>query len=295
MQLDCKLKDFRIKPGAKVDLKASPTDIAPLYKSKEQYEKLMEEFRKDIAHLQTLLYAHDRYSLLLIFQGMDTAGKGGAIKHVMSGVNPQGCQVFSFGPPSTEELDHDFMWRSLCRLPERGRIGIFDRSYYEEVLVVRVHHEILAKQKIPREFADPDSLWRNRFQDIVNIETFLHRNGTQIVKFFLHLSREEQRKRLITRIDDPDKNWKFSLGDLTSRAHWNDYQHAFEECLEHTSTKESPWYLIPADDKQNARLIISHIICETLQSLPLQFPRATPEHLAELEQAKRLLQQEKDN
>lgn len=290
MELNCKLKDFRVERGKKIDLSRWLTDIPPLSDSKADYVEKLAEFRKEIAQLQSVLYAYDRYSLLVIFQGMDSAGKGGAIKHVMSGVNPQGCQVFNFGPPSTEELDHDFLWRTNRCLPERGRIGIFDRSYYEEVLVVRVHPEILAKQKLPQEFCNPPKLWKERYQDISNVESYLHRNGTQIVKIFLHVSREEQRKRLLARIDDPDKNWKFTLDDLTSRSRWDDYQTAFEECFENTSSKTSPWYVVPADDKRNARLLVSHIIVETLRAMPLEFPRATPEHLQELEKARAILE-----
>ncbi len=291
MQIDCPLNDFRVPPNSTVKLSKWPTEIAGLSKNKQHYLELLAEYRAEIKELQAKLYAHDHYALLMIFQGMDTAGKGGAIKHVMSGVNPQGCQVFNFGPPSHEELDHDFLWRTNKRLPERGRIGIFDRSYYEEVLVVRVHPEILKKQRVPSAHLEVPNLWQQRFHDIVNMESYLHRNGTQIVKFFLHLSMEEQCQRLLARIDDPQKNWKFTLNDLTSRRHWDDYQQAFAECLSETSTEHSPWYVVPADNKRNARLIVSQILLETLKSLPIDYPRASEDHLQELQKAKQELKQ----
>lgn len=291
MQIDCPLNDFRVPPNSTVKLSKWPTEIAGLSKNKQHYLELLAEYRAEIKELQAKLYAHDHYALLMIFQGMDTAGKGGAIKHVMSGVNPQGCQVFNFGPPSHEELDHDFLWRTNKRFPERGRIGIFDRSYYEEVLVVRVHPEILKKQRVPDEHLEVPDLWQQRFQDIVNMESFQHRNGTQIVKFFLHLSKEEQCQRLLARIDDPQKNWKFTLNDLNSRRHWDDYQQAFAECLSETSTEHSPWYVVPADNKRNARLIVSQILLETLKSLPIDYPRASEDHLQELQKAKQELKQ----
>jgi len=292
MQLICPLENFRVPGGAAIDLGQWPTRVAPLSKSKKHYHELLDEYREEISDLQGLLYAHNRYALLLVFQGMDTAGKGGAIKHVMSGVNPQGCQVFTFGPPSDEELDHDFLWRTNKCLPERGRIGIFDRSYYEEVLIVRVQPEILAGQRLPAELVDPQTLWHQRFTDIVNLESYLHRNGTRTVKFFLHLSREEQRQRLLARIADPQKNWKFRIHDLDARRAWDAYQHAFAQCLGHTSCQHAPWYVVPADDKQNARLIVSHIVLETLKALPLEYPRLEPKRVDELREAKRLLEAE---
>ena len=208
---------------------------------------------RQLADRQNLLYAHDRYALLLIFQAMDAAGKDGVIKHVMSGINPQGCQVFSFKHPSATELDHDFLWRTTECLPERGRIGIFNRSYYEEVLIVRVHPEILQAQRLPDEALEGSGIWKRRYQSIVDHERHLHRNGTRIVKFFLHLSKEEQARRFLARIDDPAKNWKFSAGDIAERARWKDYMRAYEECLEATSTEHAPWFIVPADDKQNAQ------------------------------------------
>lgn len=290
MQLDCPISQFRVPPDKQIDLAQWPTDIPALSKNKLQYQEQLAQYRSEISELQAKLYAHDHYAILMVFQGMDTAGKGGAIKHVMSGINPQGCQVYNFGPPSEEELDHDFLWRTNKRLPERGRLGIFDRSYYEEVLVVRVHPEILKKQRIPPEHINLEKIWQQRFEDIVNMERYLHRNGTRIIKFFLHLSYEEQRKRLLSRIDDPQKNWKFTSNDLRSRKRWPDYQHAFAECLSHTSTKHSPWYVVPADNKRNARLIVSQIILGTLESLEIHYPVATQEHLDDLEKSRQLLE-----
>jgi PPK2 family polyphosphate:nucleotide phosphotransferase len=232
--------------------------------------------------LQRLHYASDRYALLLIFQGMDAGGKDGAIRHVMSGVNPQGCEVFSFKQPSAEELKHDFLWRTTCRLPERGRIGIFNRSYYEEVLVVRVHPEILRSQGLPNELLDEKSIWKERYRSIVDLEEHLHRNGTRIIKFFLHLSKAEQRKRFLERIDEPDKNWKFSLADIHERKYWPHYMEAYEDCLNATSTHHAPWYVVPADDKENARLIVSQIVLDALGDLNMAYPKVTAKRRREL-------------
>lgn len=292
MNFNCDLDDYRIRPGAKVDLGKRPTNVKPLSKSNKQYRKLLAEYRAEISELQSVLYAHNRYALLLIFQGMDTAGKGGAIKHVMSGVNPQGCQVFTFGPPSDEELDHDFLWRTNKRLPERGRIGIFDRSYYEEVLIVRVIPEVFECQRLPEEFVDPKIIWRERCRDIVHLEDYLHRNGTRIVKFFLHLSKEEQRRRLLARIATPDKNWKLNRADIEIRRLWDKFRCAYEDCLSATTSEVAPWYAVPADDKRNARLIVSQIIVETMQTLRMSYPAAGKRHLKELKQIKRMLQKE---
>ena len=286
MQLPCSVSQFLVKPDTTIDLGQWPTAIPLLTRSKSEYRKRLGEFRQELSELQSLLYAHNRYALLLIFQGIDTAGKGGAIKHVMSGVNPQGCQVFSFGPPSQEELDHDFLWRTNKRLPERGRIGIFDRSYYEEVLIVRVEPAVLAKQRLPTELVNPDTIWQQRFADIAQLESYLYRNGTRTVKFFLHLSKQVQRKRLLARIDDPEKNWKFTLHDLHSRSIWNDYQRAFADCLSHTSSEQAPWYIVPADSKRNARLIVSQIVVETLKTLKMDYPLADADHLQLLRQAR---------
>ncbi len=270
MKID--IKDFRVPAEAEVKLDKWPTRIEPFYQSKKEYEKHLKAQITELSEQQQLHYADDRYSLLLIFQAMDAAGKDGAIKHVMSGINPQGCQVFSFKHPSAQELDHDFLWRTTQCLPERGRIGIFNRSYYEEVLVVRVHPEIIHSQKLPGDLIDPDTIWQQRYRSIVDLEDHLHRNGTRIIKFFLHLSKEEQRKRFLARIDNPDKNWKFSIGDIEERKYWPQYKHAYEACLSATSSTTAPWYVVPADDKKNARLLISRIILETYKSLDMHYP-----------------------
>jgi PPK2 family polyphosphate:nucleotide phosphotransferase len=271
---------FRAGEGRKVSLAKWPTRIKPLYDSKSEYETLLAEHVEKMNDRQSRLYADDRFALLLIFQAMDAAGKDGVIKHVMSGINPQGCQVYAFKQPSAEELDHDFLWRCVRCLPERGRIGIFNRSYYEEVLVVRVHPEILRGQHLP----DPDDkdIWKERYTSIAQFEKHLHRNGTRVVKFFLHLSKGEQRKRFLARLDDPEKNWKFSAGDLAERERWDDYMHAYEQCIAATSTRRAPWYIVPADDKQNARLIVSQAVLDLLKKLDLQYPVLEPGKLREL-------------
>jgi PPK2 family polyphosphate:nucleotide phosphotransferase len=274
-------RDFRVKPGAKVDLKDWPTKTKPICASEEEYKELLEKHVKQLDSLQQLLYGGSQYALLLIFQGMDAAGKDGAIRHVMSGVNPQGCEVSSFKQPSANELAHDFLWRTEMRLPERGRIGIFNRSYYEEVLVVRVHPEILAGERLGKESRGKD-FWEQRYQSIVDMERHLDRNGTRIVKIFLHLSKEEQKKRFLARIDDPEKNWKFSMADIHERKYWKQYTKAFEECLQATSTHHAHWYAVPADDKDNARAIVSHIILETLGGLKMSYPKTTGKRRQEL-------------
>jgi PPK2 family polyphosphate:nucleotide phosphotransferase len=271
-----------VQHGKKVNLEKWPTIVKPLFDSKKQYQKSLEEHVEKLSSLQRLLYASGHYALLLIFQGMDAAGKDGAIGHVVSGVNPQGCEVFSFKQPSSEELKHDFLWRTTCRLPERGRIGIFNRSYYEEVLIARVHPEILRSQGIPDELIDKKTIWGERFHSIVNLEEHLFHNGTRIVKIFLHLSKDEQRKRFLQRIDDPDKNWKFSLADIQERGYWKQYMEAYEDCLTETSTKHAPWYIIPADDKENARLIVSQIVLDTLGDLKMAYPKTGPKRRKEL-------------
>lgn len=286
------IRDFRVEAGSHVDLGRWPTRIDPLYDTKKDYEKKLAAGTLELSELQRLLYAHDRYSLLVIFQAMDAAGKDGAIRHVMSGVNPQGCQVFSFKHPSEQELDHDFLWRTHRALPERGRIGIFNRSYYEEVLIVRVRPEILASQKLPDDVRDGKTIWEDRYRSIVDSESHLHRNGTRIVKIFLHLSKEEQCKRFLDRIDDPDKNWKFSRADLDQRAAWDAYMKAYEACFEATSTHDAPWYVVPADDKKNARLVVSQILVDTLESLRLHYPETTPERREELQEIRRQLVRE---
>jgi PPK2 family polyphosphate:nucleotide phosphotransferase len=264
--------DFRVEEGHEVNLDKWPTAVEPIYESKKQYQKLLRDHVAQLSSLQQLLYASSRYAVLLIFQAMDAAGKDGAIRHVMSGVNPQGCQVFSYRHPSATELQHDFLWRTTRDLPERGRIGIFNRSYYEEVLIVRVHPEILRSEGIADGSHDEKTVWESRFRSIVDLEQHLHRNGTRIVKFYLHLSKDEQRKRFLQRIDEPHKNWKFSLADVEERKFWRRYMSAFEECLSATSTRQAPWYVVPADDKENARLIVSQIILDTLKGLEMTYP-----------------------
>lgn len=281
MKID--IEDFCVPAGKKVKLEKWPTLVKPVYQSKKKYRELIAKQVGELSEQQQLHYASNRYAVLLIFQALDAAGKDGAIKHVMSGINPQGCQVFSFKHPSAEELDHDFLWRTSQCLPERGRIGIFNRSYYEEVLIVRVHPEILQAQSIPEALLNKNTIWQDRYRSIVEMENHLHRNGTRIIKFFLHLSDEEQRKRFLERIDDPDKNWKFSLADIEERKFWKQYMQAYEECLGATSTNDAPWYVVPADDKENARLIISQIILDTFKSLKLAYPKPSEEHLRELQ------------
>lgn len=278
-----KLNEYKVPNPKSFNLIKAATEAKPLYKSKKKYHKMLAKQVEELRCLQQVHYASDRYSLLLIFQGMDAAGKNGAIRHVMSGVNPQGCQVFSFQHPSVGELQHDFLWRTTVSLPERGRIGIFNRSYYEEVLIARVHPEILRSQGIPSELIDEKTIWKERFQSIVDFEAHLHRNGTRIIKFFLHESKDEQKKRFLKRIDNPEKNWKLSIADIEERGYWDQYIDAYEKCLASTSTKNSPWYVIPADDKKNARLIISSIIVEVMNDLKLQYPKSTPHHRKELE------------
>jgi len=263
---------FRVAEGGDVDLAQWPTRVDPVYKSKHHYEKTLRAHVAELSRRQNLLYAHDRHALLLIFQAMDAAGKDGAIAHVMSGVNPQGCQVFSFKHPSATDLEHDFLWRTSRCLPERGRIGIFNRSYYEEVLIVRVHPEILHAQALPQAAYDDPQFWQHRYDSINDLERHLHRNGTHVVKFFLHLSAEEQRQRFLARLDDPDKNWKFSRADIEERARWAQYMQAYAACLGATSSAHAPWYVVPADDKENARLIVSQVVVDTLDGLDMSYP-----------------------
>ena len=283
------IQDFRVCEGAPVRLKRLPTKVKPFYDSDSDYAKLLAGHIQDLSARQNLLYAHSRYSLLLIFQAMDAAGKDGAIKHVLSGVNPQGCQVFSFKRPSAEELAHDFLWRTTRCLPERGRIGIFNRSYYEEVLVVKVHPEILRGQALPEATPVNDKFWEKRYRSINDLEKHLYRNGTRIVKFFLHLSKEEQRQRFLKRLEVPESNWKFSAADLVERGFWKQYQSAYEACLSATSTEHAPWFVVPADDKENARLIISQIVLDTLTALPMRYPAPDPKRAKELQLLKQQL------
>ena len=284
-----KSKDFRVRPGKKVKLTDWPTMVKPFCSSKKEYQELLEAHVEKLSSLQHLHYASNRYALLLIFQGMDAAGKDGAIRHVMSGVNPQGCEVSSFKQPSADELEHDFLWRTTRRLPERGRIGIFNRSYYEEVLVVRVHPELLRSQGLAEELRDEKSIWKERYRSIVNLESHLYRNATRTIKVFLHLSQEEQRKRFLERIDEPDKNWKFSLADINERKYWKHYMEAYEDCLNATSTHHAPWYVVPADDKENARLIVSQIVLDALNELKMAYPKTTPKRWRELKSIRKLL------
>ena len=281
--------EFRVPAGKRVDLQKWPTLVKPVYKSKKKYNTHLQRHVEELSALQRLHYASDRYALLLIFQAMDAAGKDGAIRHVMSGVNPQGCQVFSFKHPSATELEHDFLWRTTRSLPERGRIGIFNRSYYEEVLIVRVHPEILRSQRLPDQLLDESSIWKERYRSIVDLENHLYRNGTRIIKFFLHLSKEEQRKRFLARIDEPDKNWKFSLADIHERKYWKQYMTAYEACLTATSTDHAPWYVVPADDKENARLIVSQVILDALNELEMAYPKTTAKRRRELQSIRKLL------
>jgi PPK2 family polyphosphate:nucleotide phosphotransferase len=281
--------DFRVREGQKVKLKAWPTAVRPVYRSKKHYRALLAEHVEQLSKLQRLLYASNQFALLVIFQAMDAAGKDGAIGHVMSGVNPQGCQVFSFKHPSAQELEHDFLWRTTRSLPERGQIGIFNRSYYEEVLIARVHPEILRSEAIPKDEAAHDAVWQARYKSILDLEGHLHRNGTRIVKFFLHLSQEEQRKRFLQRIDDPAKRWKFSQADIEERKYWKQYMKVYQACLSATSTAASPWYIVPADDKENARLIVSHTIVDTLTALRMSYPKLSDSRLRQLQSIRKKL------
>ncbi len=284
-----KVKNFRVPEDEAVDLAKWPTEISPVYASKHHYHKLLAEHVERLSEQQQLLYASNKYAVLLIFQAMDAAGKDGAIKHVMSGVNPQGCQVFSFKHPSATELQHDFLWRTTRDLPERGRIGIFNRSYYEDVLIARVHPKILMNEGVPDFPVDVKDVWHSRYRSIIGLERHLHDNGLRIVKIFLHLSKEEQRKRFLKRIDDPDRNWKFSMADIEERKYWKEYMSAYEKCLGATSTDHAPWYVVPADDKDNARLIVSEIIADHLEALKMTYPVTSEERRRELQAIRKQL------
>lgn len=285
-------EDFIAQPGQKIKLKHFDPDYTCGFKKKDiDVEGILRSGIEDLAKYQDMLYAQDTYALLIIFQAMDAAGKDGTIKHVMSGINPQGCQVFSFKAPSAEELDHDYLWRSFKALPERGRIGIFNRSYYEEVLVVRVHPEILNRQKLPPEMKD-EQIWQRRFEEINNFEKYLVDNGVMVLKFFLNVSKEEQKQRFLERIDRPQKNWKFSAADAKERQYWDDYMHAYEEMFTHTSTPWAPWHIIPADHKWFTRLLVAHFISRKLEGLKLSYPTVDQERKQELLKAKVVLEQE---
>ncbi len=279
---------FHVRPGSRVRLARWPTRVRPAYKSADHYKELLANQISELSELQSRHYAANQHALLVIFQAMDAAGKDGAIKHVMSGVNPQGVQVFSFKHPSPAELEHDFMWRTTLCLPERGHIGIFNRSYYEEVLIVRVHPQILEGEGLPPE-ADGNKLWKRRFRSIVDFERHLHRNGTRVIKFFLHLSKSEQRRRFLDRIDDANKNWKFNVGDLAERKFWKQYMMAYEDCLAATSTLDAPWFVVPADDKRTARLIVAQAIVDTLADLRPAYPTLTAARTRELRSIRKLL------
>ena len=282
--------DFCVGKGDTVDLAKWPTNVEPVYKSEKHYKKMLEEQVAKLSALQQLHYASNRYAVLLIFQAMDAAGKDGAIRHVLSGVNPQGCQVFSFKHPSATELQHDFLWRTTRDLPERGRIGIFNRSYYEEVLIARVHPEILHAEGLPDALLVEKAVWHGRYRSIVDLERHLHANGTRIVKFFLHLSKDEQRKRFIDRIDEPEKNWKFSSADIEERKFWTQYMTAYEECLGATSTADAPWHVVPADDKHNARLVVSQIVIDAFEGLEMAYPKTSPERRSQLQSIRKQLE-----
>ncbi len=286
--------DYRVSHGKKLKLDEWPTVGKPICKSKKQYRELLEENVEQLSALQRLHYASNRYALLIIFQGMDAGGKDGAIRHVMSGVNPQGCEVHSFKQPTPTELEHDFLWRTTRVLPERGRIGIFNRSYYEEVLIVRVHPELLLRQQLPEDLRDEKHIWDERYRSIVDFEGHLHRNGTRIIKLFLHLSKDEQKRRFLERIDEADKNWKFGTADLNERQYWAQYMDAYEKCLKATSSHHAPWYVVPADDKHDARLIVSRIVLDTLGELKMAYPKTTPKREQELGEIRKLLENKED-
>jgi PPK2 family polyphosphate:nucleotide phosphotransferase len=281
--------NYRVSHGSDVDLRKWPTKIEPLDASATRLAELAAEHIAQLSVLQQLLYASNSHAILVIFQGMDTAGKDGVIKHVMSGVNAQGCQVTSFKHPSSAELQHDFLWRATRDLPERGRIGIFNRSYYEEVLIARVHPDILRGEGLPDAHLKEKKVWHDRYRSIVHLERHLHNNGTRIIKFFLHISKDEQKKRLLARIDEPDKNWKFSAADVEERKFWKQYAQAYEQCLGATSREDTPWYVVPADDKETARLIVSKIMIATLDGLDMAYPKANAERRRELQKLRKQL------
>jgi len=287
-----KIGDFQATPGKNIELSQWPTHVKHFYDSKKDYKEALEDGINELSKQQKVLYAANSHAVLIVFQAMDAAGKDGAIRHVMSGVNPQGCQVFSFKHPSANELEHDFLWRTTKCLPERGRIGIFNRSYYEEVLIARVHPEIFKAERIPCDAIKTGNVWQERFDSIVDLEKHLHRNGTRIIKFFLHMSKEEQRKRFLDRIDEEDKNWKFSQGDIEERKYWDEYMRVYESCINHTTTEDAPWYIVPADNKKNARLIISKIILSSLERLKMTYPQVSKTQEDELKKCRKLLEEE---
>ncbi|MCY7347070.1 MAG: polyphosphate kinase 2 family protein [Pyrinomonadaceae bacterium] len=286
------IEKFLVPEGKKLNLENHPTDFTGDYTDKKQAVEDLKKNVERLAELQDVLYAQNNHALLIIFQAMDAAGKDGAIKHVMSGLNPQGCEVTSFKQPSPEELDHDYLWRSMKKNPERGRIGIFNRSYYEEVLIVRVHPEILQFQQMPEKLESDPNIWKKRFEQIRNFENYLSENGTHVLKFFLHVSKEEQKNRFLARIETPEKNWKFSATDAKERAFWDDYMQAYTDALQNTSTKNAPWYVIPADNKWFTRTAISGIIIKKMESLDLQYPKISEAQRQSLLEAKKILENE---
>lgn len=292
MHIKIDISDYEFTGGKKLKLAETTNLIEPLYKDKDDYKDLLEEYSEEIDDLQNMMYAHNRYAMLVIFQAMDAAGKDGTIRHVMSGVNPHGVEVHSFKKPSDNELDHDFLWRTTIKFPGRGTIGIFNRSYYEEVLVVRVHPEILTKyQRIPGEFTqNPDQVWQQRYEDIRNLEMYAHRNGIRVVKFFLNISRDEQKRRFLDRLNEQAKNWKFSEADVKERGYWNDYMTAYEDCINATATPYGPWYVVPADDKKNMRLIVSQIILENMRKMDMKYPEVDDSRLADFENYRQMLE-----
>ena len=287
------IENFRVPEGKKLNLKNHPTDYTGDYTDKREAVEDLEKNVERLAELQDVLYAQNHHALLVIFQAMDAAGKDGAIKHVMSGLNPQGCEVTSFKQPSSEELDHDYLWRAMKRLPERGRIGIFNRSYYEEVLIVRVHPEILQFQQMPDKLENDKNIWKKRFEQIRNFEKYLTENGVHVLKFFLNISKEEQKQRFLARIETLEKNWKFSAGDAKERSFWDDYMRAFEDALQNTSTKNAPWFIVPADKKWFTRVAVSEIIVKKMESLNLQYPTVSEAQRQSLLEAKKILESEK--
>ena len=288
-----KIDKFLVAEGSKVNLKDHPTDFTDGFSDKKEAAKDLEKNVARLAELQNILYAQNVHSILIVFQAMDAAGKDSTIKHVMSGINPQGCQVTAFNLPSAEEMDHDYLWRTQMALPERGRIGIFNRSHYEEVLIVKVHPEILQAQHLPDEVKNDKDIWKKRYRQIRNWEETLAENGTHVLKFFLNVSQEEQKKRFLERIDMPDKNWKFNADDCKERVRWDDYMKAYKDAMEATSTKNSPWYIIPADKKWFTRLAVSEIIVRKMESLDLKYPTVTEAHKADLVESKKILESEK--
>ena len=288
------LKAYRVSEGEAVDLKKRKTRVKPVYASRAHYQEILADHVARLSDLQQRHYAANAHALLIIFQAMDAAGKDGVIRHVMSGINPQGCQVSSFKHPTAVEMEHDFLWRASARLPERGQIGIFNRSYYEEVLVVKVHREILEAEEVPDAPLHRRHIWHGRYRSITDFERHLQDNGTRIVKIFLHLSKEEQRQRFLARIDQPHKNWKLSPSDIEERKFWKQYRKAYEDCIGATSTKDSPWYVVPADDKENARLIVSQIVLDTFERLNPDFPELSTDKRAQLQEIRAQLQDEKD-